>query len=92
MISMPAKELFQCYEGVVFIVKDYDKLGASDPLGACVVTAKELYLGKGERMEYMLKPLLGQKDYKKVSICAHNWNSDNLCLSHCAHYIFTAFF
>jgi len=60
-----ALELFESEDGVVFEVKDYDMIGHNDSLGGFNVDARSLYKWNGERKEFALKPLLGQKDRGK---------------------------
>lgn len=61
--TVDALELFQSEEGLMFEVKDYDMIGGKDSMGAFEVDARTLYKSNGERLEYALKPLLGQPDY-----------------------------
>ena len=66
--TVDALELFQSEEGLMFEVKDYDMIGGKDSMGAFEVDARTLYTSNGERLEYALKPLLGQPDYKTGKI------------------------
>lgn len=43
-------------DGLLFILKDFDKLGGNEKLGVVSVPAKMLYEAKGERMEFKLQP------------------------------------
>jgi len=67
-----ALDLFQSEDGLIFEVKDYDTIGKNESLGAFNVNARTLYKWNGERREFALKPLLGQRDFKqgKVSLRA----------------------
>ncbi len=62
-----AIELFKSEDCLIFEVEDYDLGSSSTSLGAFNVSAKTLYHWKGERREFALKPLLGEKDFGKVS-------------------------
>jgi hypothetical protein len=42
-------------DGLVFILKDFDKLGGNEKLGVVTVPAKTLYEANGERMEFKLQ-------------------------------------
>jgi hypothetical protein len=66
--TVDALELFQSEEGLMFEVKDYDMIGGKDSMGAFEVDARTLYTSNGERLEYALKPLLGQPDYNTGKI------------------------
>jgi Ca2+-dependent lipid-binding protein len=63
--KVDALELFESEDGVVFEVKDYDLIGHNDSVGGFNVDARTLYKWNGERREFALKPLLGQKDRGK---------------------------
>ena len=65
--KVDALELFQSEDGLIFEVKDYDAVGENESLGAFNVSPKTLYNWNGERRKFMLKPLIGKKDYGKVS-------------------------
>lgn len=51
---MGSKDLFTS-EGLVFILKDFDKLGDNEKLGIVTVPPKMLYQANGERMEFKLQ-------------------------------------
>ena len=63
-----ALELFQSEDGLLFEVKDYDAIGTNESLGAFNVNARTLYKWDGERREFALKPLLGQRDFHQGTI------------------------
>jgi hypothetical protein len=48
------EQLFKS-DGLLFILYDFDKLGANDALGAVTVPPKMIYDAKGERMEFPLE-------------------------------------
>ncbi|KAL7547952.1 hypothetical protein ACHAWF_011221 [Thalassiosira exigua] len=60
--KVDALDLFQSEEGLVFEVKDYDAIGSDESLGAFGVTPRTLYRWDGERREFALKPLVGERD------------------------------
>lgn len=66
--TVDALELFQCEEGLIFEVKDYDAIGYNESLGAFKIDARTLYKWKGERREFALKPLVGEKDFKQGKV------------------------
>lgn len=65
LFSVTIKDLFDSHDGLTFLVLDFDKFGSNEALGAVVIPPREVFLAKGERVEYALKPLFGQKDYGK---------------------------
>lgn len=65
IFSVTIKDLFDSHDGLTFRMQDYDKFGANETLGAVVIPPREVFTAKGERVEYPLKPLFGQKDYGK---------------------------
>jgi hypothetical protein len=66
LLSVDAKELFLS-EGLVCLVKDFDKLGAHETLGSITVPPKTIYNAKGERMEFKLESPPG----KPVNFSGH---------------------
>lgn len=66
--KVKAIDLFQAEEGLIFEVKDYDSIGSNESLGAFNVNASTLYKWDGERREFALKPLLGQRDFDQGKI------------------------
>lgn len=67
-----ALEFFQSEDGLIFEVKDYDAVGENESMGGFSVSPQALYRWNGERRTFTLKPLLGKRDYGKVS---HSCNS-----------------
>jgi hypothetical protein len=65
--KIDALELFQSEDGLIFEVKDYDAVGENESMGAFSVSPQTLYKWNGERKTFLLKPLLGKKDYGQVS-------------------------
>ena len=65
IFSVTIKDLFDSHDGLTFVVLDFDKFGANEALGAVVIPPREVFVAKGERVEYALKPLFGKKDYGK---------------------------
>ena len=63
LFTVTVQDLFDSHEGVTFLVQDFDKFGGNETLGAVVVPPREVFLAKGERVEYPLKALFGHKDY-----------------------------
>lgn len=57
---MESKILF-LLEGLACIVKDYDRMGANEPLGVIRIPALALYKANGERMVYKLQPPPGSR-------------------------------
>jgi hypothetical protein len=49
-------------EGLTLIVKDYDAVGRNETLGMAVIPSRQLYLAKGERMEFKLQTPPGTKE------------------------------
>jgi hypothetical protein len=54
LFTVSSQELFTS-DGLVFILKDFDKLGGNEKLGVVTVPAKTLYEANGERMEFKLQ-------------------------------------
>lgn len=48
------------HDGIICILRDFDKFGKNDVLGTVRVCAKHIYDGKGERLEYKLEPPSGK--------------------------------
>ena len=71
LLSTSSKDLFRCYDGILFEVKDYDAIGESETLGRVWVPPKVLYEGKGDRMEFPLQvpPALAAKQPKGKRVC-----------------------
>lgn len=59
LLTVDVKQLFRG-EGLLFIVYDFDKVGANDRLGAVTVPPKMIYDATGERMEFKLGPPPGK--------------------------------
>lgn len=55
LFTLTSQELFTS-DGLLFVLKDFDKLGGNEKLGVVTVPAKTLYEAKGERMEFKLQP------------------------------------
>ena len=68
ILSVTVRNLFDAQDGLTFLVQDYDKFGGNETLGAVVISPKEIFTGKGDRTEYKLKPVFGQKNYGKGSL------------------------
>ena len=49
-------------DGLGFLIRDYDRLGADENLGFVRVPPAALYRARGERMEYKLEPPPGSTD------------------------------
>lgn len=54
LFTVTSQELFTS-DGLLFILKDFDKLGGNEKLGVVTVPAKTLHEAKGERMEFKLQ-------------------------------------
>jgi hypothetical protein len=79
--KVDALELFESEEGVIFEVKDYDMIGKHDSLGVFHVDARTLYQWSGERKEFALKPISGQKargENGKISIRVRRATYDDI--------------
>ena len=74
-------------EGLLFIVKDYDRVGGNDELGHVQVSGKVLCEANGERMALPLEPAKGskQEDAGKLNIrCRPATNYDKKFLEYAA--------
>ena len=58
-LTIESERLFM-EEGMKFLVKDFDQVGANETLGLVHVPPKSLYTAKGERMEFKLQPVPGK--------------------------------
>jgi len=66
--KVPAIDLFKSEDCLIFEVEDFDLGSSSTSLGAFNVSAKTLYHWNGERREFALKSLLGEKDFGKGKV------------------------
>jgi hypothetical protein len=60
-MTVESKALFLS-EGLTCLIKDYDRVGRNEALGAIVVPPQDLYAAKGERMELKMQPPPGSKE------------------------------
>jgi hypothetical protein len=55
LLSTSSRELFRCFEGIMFEVRDYDAFGDNEVLGRVYVPPKVMYEGKADRTEFALQ-------------------------------------
>ena len=55
LLTLASKDLF-LQDGLGFVVRDFDRLGADENLGLVRVPPATLYKAKGERLEFKLQP------------------------------------
>lgn len=70
LLHTTAAELFECYDGIKFEVKDYDTVGSSESLGNAIVPPRCLYEADGERMVFPLLPEAGRTSVKVTGFIA----------------------
>jgi len=65
ILKVDALELFQADDGLIFEVMNYDSMGKSKSLGAFNVSPRTIYKWNGERKEFDLKTLSGERNYNQ---------------------------
>jgi hypothetical protein len=63
ILTIDLMELFEDEDGLIFEVKDYDSVSKHKSLGAFSVSPRTIYKWNGERREFDLKALSGEKHY-----------------------------
>ena len=66
ILSVSAEELI-ANKGLLFKVKDYDKMVSNDELGTVTVPAQSILGANGERLEFKLTPPYGKEEKNAVS-------------------------
>ena len=66
LLTIESKKLF-VEEGLTLLIKDYDQFGGNELLGIVKVPPHDMYLAKGERIEYKLQPPPGKPEDKEVN-------------------------
>jgi hypothetical protein len=54
LIQTNLENFFSTASFIEFIVKDYDTVGENDILGSLLINKKDMLVGEGERIEYLL--------------------------------------
>jgi len=70
LIATTTKELFRCFEGICFEVRDYDAIGEGSCLGVVYVPPKVVYEANGERLEFNLQSPSKKQDFSSKGILA----------------------
>jgi len=65
LIEITTKDLFRCFEGICFEVRDYDAIGSGSRLGIVFVPPKVVYESASERLEFKLQTMTQTADAAK---------------------------
>jgi len=65
ILTVDALELFEAEDGLIFEVKDYDAVAKHKSLGAVNISPRIIYKWDGERKEFDLRALSGEKNYNQ---------------------------
>lgn len=68
ILDVTPEAFFGSAQGLVFIIRDYDTIGANDTLGKVDVAQEDLLNGDGERKEFKLLESSSKNEKQPVSI------------------------